>query len=135
MNSQTGHNPMPQPVFRGGPPAAVLKGIILALALSVVLLFVAALLLYFTAVSEKITPYLVFGISLVAIISGSSYSGRKIGIKGWLYGGITGFVFVVLMLVIGLFVLDDVSLAWNWLTKLFLGFIFGAAGGMWGVNR
>lgn len=135
MNRQTGHKLTPQPFLRGGPAVAVLKGIILALALSVVLLFIAALVLNFTAVAEKITPYLVFGISLVAIISGSSYSGGKIGSKGWLYGGITGFVFVVLMLVIGLFVLDGVSFGWNWLTKLFLGFIFGAAGGMWSVNR
>ena len=133
MNSQTGHNLTPR--LRGGPAAIMLKGIILALALSVILLFIAALVLYFTAASEKITPYLVFGISLVAIITGSSYSGRKIGSKGWLYGGITGLVFVVLMLVIGLFVLDGVSFGWNWLTKLFLGFMFGTAGGMWGVNR
>jgi putative membrane protein (TIGR04086 family) len=135
MNSQTGHNSAPQPYLRGGPAAALLKGIILALALSVVLLFIGALVLYFTAVSEKITPYLVFGISLVAIISGSSYAGRKIGSKGWFYGGITGLVFVLFMLVIGLFVLEDASAGWNWLTKLFLGFVFGAAGGMWGVNR
>jgi putative membrane protein (TIGR04086 family) len=135
MNSQMGHNLSPQSFLRGGPAAVVLKGIVLALALSVLLLFIAALVLYFTAVPEKITPYLVFGISLVAVISGSSYTGRKIGSKGWLYGGITGFVFVMLMLIIGLFVLEDVSAGWNWLSKLFLGFVFGAVGGMWGVNR
>jgi putative membrane protein (TIGR04086 family) len=135
MNSKTGHNHSPKPLLRVGPAAAVLKGIILALALSVILLFIAALVLYFTAVSEKITPYLVFGISLVAILSGSSYAGKRIGSKGWIYGGITGFVFVALMLLMGLLILDGVSAGWNWMSKLFLGFVFGAAGGMWGVNR
>ncbi|HOL17684.1 MAG TPA: TIGR04086 family membrane protein [Bacillota bacterium] len=135
MNSQSGRNITPQPFVRGAPVVAVLKGIVLALALSVVLLFIAALVLYFTAVPEKITPYLVFGISIIAIMAGSFSAGKSIGSRGWLYGGITGFVFVVLMLVGGLFVLDDLSPGWNFATKLFLGFIFGAVGGMWGVNR
>ena len=125
MNSQSGRNITPQPFVRGAPVVAVLKGIVLAL----------ALVLYFTAVPEKITPYLVFGISIIAIMAGSFSAGKSIGSRGWLYGGITGFVFVVRMLVGGLFVLDDLSPGWNFATKLFLGFIFGAVGGMWGVNR
>ena len=103
--------------------------------LSVVLLFIAALVFYFTAVSEKITPYLVFGVSLVAIIAGSSFAGKHIGTRGWLYGGIVGLIYVALMLITGLFVRDSIAISLNLFTKLFLGFVFGAAGGMWGVNR
>ncbi len=136
MNRQPGHNVSPQPLAGGGGPLPVLlKGIILALLISLVLLFAAALLLYFTNVPEKIAPYVVFGISLTAILVGSSYGGRKIGSRGWINGGIVGVIYVSLMLVIGLFFLEDATLGWNLISKLFLGFIFGAAGGMWGVNR
>jgi len=135
MGSQTGHKATPRPFTGGGPIVSVLKAVILALALSVVLLFVAALVLYFTAVPERITPYLVFGTSLVSIFTGSSYAGRKIGHKGWFYGGVTGLLFVILLLLIGLIFREHVLTGWGYFTKLFLGFIFGAAGGMWGVNR
>lgn len=112
----------------------LLKGTILALVLSVVLIFIAALVLYFTALPERTAPYLVFGISLAAILVGSSFAGKRIGTRGWLNGGIVGLLYVVLMLAAGLLLLKDLAVGWNFITKLFLGFAFGAAGGMWGVN-
>jgi putative membrane protein (TIGR04086 family) len=135
MSRQPGYHETPLPISGGGKFAVLLKGIIMALLISVVLLFIGALVLYFTAVPEKAAPYLVFGISLAAIIIGSSFAGKRIGSKGWLYGGIVGFAYVGLMLVFGLIVLADVAMGLNFITKLFLGFVFGAAGGMWGVNR
>ena len=135
MDRQPGHNVAPQLLAGSGQLLILLKAVILALAISVVLLFIGALVLYLTAVPETITPYFVFGTSFVAIIAGSSFAGKRIGFRGWIYGGIVGTGYVLLMLVAGLFILDDVSLGWNFITKLFLGFIFGAAGGMWGVNR
>ncbi|MBS3943398.1 MAG: TIGR04086 family membrane protein [Dethiobacter sp.] len=135
MGGQAGLKSSRQSFSESSPPAAVLRGIILALAISVVLLFIFALLFYFTTVSERITPYLVFAVSAVAIFSGSSSAGKKIGHKGWLYGGITGSLFVALLLVIGIFVLENVVTGWSLISKLFIGFVFGTAGGMWGVNR
>lgn len=135
MNRRIGNNISPHASFKGTPVLVLLKGTGLALIFSVVLLFIAALVLYFTAVPEKSTPYLVFGISLIAILFGSSFAGRKIGARGWLNGGIVGVLYVVIMLAVGLFVLDNMAISWNFITKIFLGFIFGAAGGMWGVNN
>ena len=135
MNRQPGHHIAAPIATTPGLIKILLKAIALALILSVVLLFIAALVFYFTAVSEKITPYLVFGVSLVAIITGSSFAGKHIGTRGWLYGGIVGLIYVALMLITGLFVRDSIAISLNLFTKLFLGFVFGAAGGMWGVNR
>jgi putative membrane protein (TIGR04086 family) len=134
MNRQPGSNVSSHPLGGAALPV-LLKATALALIFSVILLFVAALVLYFTAVSEKITPYVVFGISLVAILWSSSFAGRKIGARGWVNGGAVGILYVVIMLVIGLLVLDNFTFSWNFFTKIFLGFIFGAAGGMWGVNN
>ena len=135
MNRQTGYKEIPQPISLSALLTALLKGLAIALALSVVLLFIAALVFYFTAVPEKITPYLVFAVSLVAILAGSSFAGKRIGTRGWLHGGVVGLLYVILMLVIGLFFRETVAFSGNLVTKLFLGFVFGAVGGMWGVNR
>ena len=135
MNRQPGHHYAAPIATAPGLIKILLKAVALALILSVVLLFIAALIFYFTALSEKITPYLVFGVSLVAIITGSSYAGKQIGTRGWLYGGIVGLIYVIAMLATGIFVRDSVAVNLNLITKLFLGFVFGAIGGMWGVNR
>jgi putative membrane protein (TIGR04086 family) len=134
MNRQTGSKVSPYPLGGAAIPV-LLKATAMALILSVFLLFVAALVLYFTAVPEKIAPYLVFGISLAAILWGSSFAGRKIGTRGWINGGIVGILYVVIMLAIGLLVLDNFAFNWNFIVKIFLGFVFGAVGGMWGVNN
>ena len=124
MNRQPGHHIAAPIVTTPGLIKILLKAVALALILSVVLLFIAALVFYFTAVSEKITHYLVIGVSLVAIITGSSYA-----------GGIVGLIYVILLLAAGIFIRDSVAVNLNLITKLFLGFVFGAIGGMWGVNR
>lgn len=134
MNRQPVNSVSPHSLW-GGAALFLLKGTALALLFSVVMLFIAALLLYFTALPEKTTPYMVFAISLLAILTGSSYACKRIGVRGWLYGGIVGVIYVLLVLISGLIFLDDFGVAWNFITKLFLGFVFGAAGGMWGVNR
>ena len=134
MNRQPVNHISPRFSFSGSNVLILLKGTILALVLSVVLIFIAALVLYFTPLPEKTAPYLVFGISLAAILVGASFAGKKIGARGWLNGGIVGLLYVVLMLSAGLIILDNMTVGWNFITKLFLGFAFGAAGGMWGVN-
>lgn len=136
MNRQPGSN-MPVQFLNGTGRSikVLLKGIILSLLVSMVFLFVAATVLYFTGVPEKAAPYFVFAISLLSILTGSYYAGKNIGSRGWVNGGTVGFIYVFLMLTLGLLILEDVTLGWNVISKLFLGFVFGAAGGMWGVNK
>lgn len=110
------------------------RGILLALLFSAVLLLLIALLLYLTALPEKTAPYLVYAVGTIAILWGSSYAARKIGMRGWLNGGAVGALYVLLMLAAGLIVAEDLTVGWSLVVKIFLGFIFGAAGGMWGIN-
>ncbi len=111
-----------------------LKGVFLALVFSLIALLVIALVLYLTALPEKIATYLVYGVSIVAILWGSAYTTKRVGARGWLHGGIVGAAYVLLMLGGGLLLSDSAELNWSLAIKLFLGFIFGAMGGMWGVN-
>ncbi len=111
-----------------------LKGVLLALLFSLIALLLIALALYLTELPEKIALYLVYAISIAAILWGSSYATRRIGARGWLNGGIIGLAYVLLMLGGGFIILDDMSLGWTLAVKLFIGFILGAMGGMWGVN-
>lgn len=133
MNHRTAGNKALHPLWNSAWMIS-LKGVILALIFSLAALLVIALLLYLTALPEKVASYLVYGVSFAAILWSSAYVSKKIGARGWLNGGITGLLYVLLMLGGGLLLLDDITLGWNLLVKVFLGFIFGAIGGMWGVN-
>ncbi|MGI6097626.1 MAG: TIGR04086 family membrane protein [Dethiobacteria bacterium] len=115
------------------PLFVVAKGVIYGLFISLLLLIIISLLINFTALSETLAPYLIFVASLIGILSGSAFVGRRIGEKGWLNGGLTGLTFVVILLAFG-FVLEDLTFGLQTITKLFLGFAFGAIGGMIGIN-
>lgn len=110
------------------------RGILLAILFSLVMILLIALLLYLTALPESMAPYLVYAVSVVAVLWGAAHSARRIGSRGWLNGGIVGVVYVLLLLGAGLIALEGISFGWTLLVKIFLGFVFGAAGGMWGVN-
>jgi len=112
----------------------LIKGILLALIFSLVMLLAISLVLYLTELTEKTALYLVYAVSVVSILWGAAYAARRIGSRGWLNGGIIGVAYVLLMLGGGLLVVDDMTIGWNLAVNIFLGFIFGAIGGMWGVN-
>ncbi len=131
------HRPLNNQAFhplRGNAWLISLKGILLALVFSLVMLLVIALVLYLTELTEKAALYLVYGVSIAAILWGSAYATRMIGKRGWLIGGIIGVIYVLLMLGGGLLIVDDMTIGWSLAVKIFLGFVFGAIGGVWGVN-
>jgi len=112
----------------------VAKGLMFSIIISLGLLLTCSLVLHFTAVPEKVTPYLACGITLLSVLCGAYYTGKRIGFRGWLHGGAVGLLYIVALLLAGIVAHDDFTLGLNLISKFFLGFIFGAVGGMWGVN-
>lgn len=124
----------PFPQTRGGAWLHLAKGVLLALVFSLAALLLIALLLYLTALTEPVALYLVYAVSIAAILWGSTYAARRIGSGGWLKGGIVGVAYVLLMIAGGLIAVEEITLGWPMAVKLFIGFTLGAAGGVWGVN-
>lgn len=105
-----------------------------ALVVSLFILVLGSILLYFTPVLESYAPVMVFAANLVGIVLGSRKVGMRVGVKGWLNGGLVGLGYMIIIIVIGQFVLEPQVLGSNLISTIFLGFVFGALGGMWGVN-
>ncbi|RRJ67090.1 TIGR04086 family membrane protein [Paenibacillus oralis] len=74
--------------------------------------------------------YLVHGI---AVLFGGIVSGKRAKQKGWYKGGLTGLLYVVLLLLISFLALDT-SLTLRDCILLAPGLVIGAFGGMIGVN-
>ena len=112
----------------------LLKGLFRSLLVSCAFILVITLLLHLTPLPELTVPYLVVVGMLVSIISGSMYVGRRVDTKGWLRGGFTGVLYIVVILILSHFLNLGPDLGMSVLSRLFLGFSFGCVGGMIGIN-
>ena len=74
--------------------------------------------------------YVVHGLSLLI---GGFIAGKRSGEKGWYYGGLTGIVYGLLVLLIGFLALDA-SFNWKDSLQLLIAFLLSALGGIFGVN-
>ncbi len=112
----------------------ILRGLLVALGFSFLLLFVNVLLIYFTPFPEIFVPYLHFAGALLSILLGAVFVGKKTQEKGWLRGGLMGFCYVLILLCLSCFLRVGLQPGPGLLTKLFLGFSLGAIGGIMGIN-
>ncbi len=112
----------------------LIKGIIIGLLFSIIFLVMAVTIFYFTPLSENYIPLCVFAISVVGIIISSFHTGKSIGTHGWLNGGLVGLGYVLVLVCLGEIVLEEVLLDYNIFSKMFIGFVIGLLGGVWGVN-
>lgn len=127
-------NAAPSPFRNGSVVWGIIRGLMLAIIISLMLLMVCSLILHLTAVPETVTPYLACGASILSVLCGSYYTGKRIGFRGWLHGGAVGILYIVVLILAGVLVGNGFTLGLKLCTKLFLGLVFGVAGGMWGVN-
>ena len=115
--------------------AIITKGLCLSFILSLALLSAVTILFFYSPLTENIAPYIIYGITLVSILLGSMYVGKRVEEKGWFRGGITGLLYVCTLSVLGLLLLTDHGAAgMTILYRFVIGFSFGALGGILGIN-
>lgn len=115
-------------------PLVLFKGLLVTVLLSFLLLLFNTLLFYFIPLSEYFVPYFIFGFTLISILAGSIYIGKRVEKKGWLKGGIIGFLYVFILFILGVSFFPGLGFGFNIFTKLFIGFAFGTIGGVLGIN-
>ncbi|WP_047151233.1 TIGR04086 family membrane protein [Aneurinibacillus tyrosinisolvens] len=94
---------------------------------------IASLLLAFTGVTEASLPKLVYIVNALALFIGGFVSGRRGQEKGWYYGGMTGIMYYVFLLLLG-FLGFNSQLGMHNVYYLLLSFVISALGGIIGVN-
>ncbi|MBS3946968.1 MAG: TIGR04086 family membrane protein [Dethiobacter sp.] len=110
------------------------KGVLYAYFISLVVFLIFSALIQHTRLTEGILPYIAYATSLVAIFVAAAYVARRLETKGWLNGGITGLAYLVGLVVFAVILLPDFQVHLGYLSKAFLAFVAGAAGGIFGLN-
>jgi putative membrane protein (TIGR04086 family) len=115
-------------------PLNIIKGVILAYIVSLLLFLITGGLIHFTEIPESVIPTAVTGISALSIILAGVYVAKRTDFRGWLNGGIVGFLYVLVISVLSMFLLPDFSFSLMSVGRLLIGFVVGALGGILGVN-
>ena len=117
----------------GTAPLAHLRGLGFALALTAFFLIGISFFVSVTGLTEVAARWIMAAGGAIAVLAGSSQTGKRMGRLGWLNGGITGLIYAVILLILAM--LLDMGLTARSLITLAAGFTLGAAGGVLGVNR
>lgn len=112
----------------------VIKGSILAIIMTIILLTIYATILTHTNVSENSMIPVVITISGISILMGSSLSSLKIRKQGMLNGALVGLIYMLVLYLISSMLLTGFSINMNSIIMIIVGTIAGIIGGVIGVN-
>lgn len=116
-------------VEEGIPYIFILKSLLVSYIVTVVLLFVLALLLYKVGLSEKMVSVSVIAIYIIATFLAGFITGKKIGNKKYLWGLVMGSAYFLILVLVSLIVNRSVA---ELTESFFTTFILCAGGGMLG---
>lgn len=112
---------------------ALLRGVLVSLAVTLVALLLLALVLTIWDVPIGVTAYLAVLCLGLGALTGGWISAKKIGEKGLLWGAVCGFVLFLLLLFTGLLFSEQGAGLSPWF-RLAVSVLCGAIGGVLGIN-
>ena len=112
----------------------ILKGTVISILLSLILLTIYSALLSFTNISESTMTTVVLVITGISILLGSSMSSINIKKQGMLNGGLVGLIYVLLIYLLSSVFLVGFQFNLNSIIMIAVGILTGMIGGIIGVN-
>ena len=111
-----------------------LKGIVFALLFSLVCFLILSIILSFTNISENIIKPASYIVMIISIVLASGYVAQRVNKKGWIYGGITGLLYILVLTIIGAFTGGGFILDQLFVSRILIGIVAGSIGGILGIN-
>ena len=112
----------------------ILKGTIISIILSIILLTIYAILLSYTSISENTMVPVIITITGISILIGSSISSMHIKKQGMLNGALVGLIYMLTIYILSSIFLSSFELNMNSIIMIAVGIITGMIGGIIGVN-
>ncbi|BAU27029.1 putative membrane protein (TIGR04086 family) [Aneurinibacillus soli] len=111
----------------------MLAGFVYALAIVLIGALVTSSMLAFSDTKESSLPLYVYMVNGFALFIGGFVSGKRSGEKGWYYGGLTGLLYFLFMLLVS-FLGFDAKMGMTQVYQLLMALACSAMGGIIGVN-
>lgn len=112
----------------------VLKGSILSIAITLVLLLVYSALLTYTSINENTMPIFIIAITAISILAGSLISSLNIKKNGLTNGVLVGLIYIIVIFLLSSIISGNFSLNISSIIMMVASVIAGGIGGIIGVN-
>lgn len=112
----------------------IIKGSIASIVITLILLFIFAILLTYTSLQENVINPVVIVITAISILIGSSISTLKIKKNGLLNGALVGIIYIVTIYLISSITGSGFNCNINTIIMMISSVIAGMIGGIIGVN-
>ena len=112
----------------------IIKGSVFSILITLILLFIYAILLTSTNIPERTMSVVVITITGISILIGSSISSFKIKKRGIVNGGLVGFIYIITIYLISSIALMGFSMNITSIIMLIVAIVIGMIGGIIGVN-
>jgi putative membrane protein (TIGR04086 family) len=112
----------------------MLKSLLICLIISFVMIFIYALILSFSSISDASMSKVTQTILIISVAIASAYGGKKTRRRGWMFGSVLGLIFAVLLIPFGMAVGQAFVMDMFLVAKLLVTAAVGAIGGIIGVN-
>ncbi|MCL1843458.1 MAG: TIGR04086 family membrane protein [Defluviitaleaceae bacterium] len=109
-------------------------GILMAYAITSIVFLGYAMLITYTNVSERSLPTVVAITTVLSVMVAGFDAARGATNRGWLWGMVAGFVYVLIMAAIMVLMLPVFSVDMRTVTVSVLGIAGGGLGGILGIN-
>ena len=113
----------------------ILKGSILAIVISIILLVIFAIVLTYTNFNENMTPTVIIIITAISILIGSQITTSSIKKNGILNGIVVGLIYVLFLYLMSSTISKNFSLNNYAIIMIAVSVAIGGLGGVIGVNR
>lgn len=119
---------------KNGVTLKIIKGSIISIVISAILLCIYASVLSYTTVSETTMQPVIIVITGVSILIGSSISSINIKKQGMINGGIVGLIYMLILYIVSSLISMRFELNVHSIIMLITGIVAGMLGGIIGVN-
>lgn len=113
----------------------ILKGVVIAISLTLVFLLIFAIILTYTNVKEDTISPVIIVITALSIIIGSSIANMKISKNGIFNGAIIAIIYMLIIYLISSLVSNQFEITGASLIMILTSVICGILGGIIGVNK
>ncbi len=112
----------------------ILKGSIVSIIITLVLIIFASMILTFTNIPEAVIPAMIIIISAISILVGSIISTLYIDNKGMVNGACVGLIYIVVLYLLSSITVAGFNLNIKSSVMMLVSIIAGMIGGIIGVN-
>jgi putative membrane protein (TIGR04086 family) len=113
---------------------SILRGIIVSYIITIPTFIIFSFILTYTNFPEKyILPVVVITTVISILMAGSTVT-RSVKDKGWLNGGIVGFIYVFVLYIVSSLIYGNFAINRYVITMVIIGILVGAIGGIVGIN-